>query len=310
MSLPAPFQLIKLRDTWTALVMQGPDSAKFMQGQLTCNTATLDEAQARFGAHCTPKGRMQANFYLSKIAADTFLFLLPSASAPALLKSLNKYIVFSKAKLRDGTDEFSLLGIYGEQAHSALSNLLPQLNNERLSSASNEQLTAICVEPNRFIIAVSRAAAENIKQQLRTNGAMAASSDAWLRADIQAGFGFVADNTIDEFIPQMLNMQLIDGVSFTKGCYTGQEIVARMQYRGTLKKAMYLIEGQGELPANNAEIHSGERLVGNTVCAVAADAGWVGLAVINHDAIADTLTLAGQPIRVATEQPYSVQTAE
>lgn len=310
MSLTAAFQLIELNSEWTSLVMQGPDSAKFMQGQLTCNTATLDETQARFGGHCTPKGRLQANFYLSKFAQDSFLFVLPQASSPALLKSLSKYIVFSKAKLRDAASEYQLFGLLGDGAFAALNGVLPALLNERLAAASNEQITVICVEPNRFIIAVKQADAEQLTSQWLDQGAHKASINAWQLADINAGFGFVAENTIDEFIPQMLNMQLIDGISFNKGCYTGQEIVARMQYRGTLKKAMYLVSGQGALPANNAEIHDSERLVGNTVSSVATDTGWLGLAVINHNAIAENLNLAGQPIRVAAEQPYSVAANE
>lgn len=310
MSLPAPFQLIDLNNAWTSLVMQGPDSAKFMQGQLTCNTATMTETAARFGGHCTPKGRMVANFYLAKQNADSFIFLLPQASAPLLLKSLSKYIVFSKAKVRDAAAEYQLLGAMGDSAHSALQALLPELSNQRLSSASNEQLSALCVEPNRFLLAISADQQASVTEQLRAAGAQDADLTTWQLADINAGFGFVADNTVEEFIPQMLNMQLIDGVSFTKGCYTGQEIVARMQYRGTLKKGMYVIEGSGELPANNAEIHAQERLVGNTVCAVATDAGWRGLAVINHDATTETLILGTQTIAVVTEQPYPLQAEE
>lgn len=306
----ASLQLIPLQDSWTALIMQGPDSAKFMQGQLTCNTATQTETQARFGGHCTPKGRLVANFYLTKTAADSFLFFVPQGCAAQLLKSLSKYIVFSKAKLRDAATEVTRFGVSGEQAFAALQQQLPELRNERLASASNETLYALCVEPNRFLVAVACEQADGWSQQLMAQGAITANSDAWLAADIQAGFGFVAAETIEEFIPQMLNMQLIDGVSFNKGCYTGQEIVARMQYRGTLKKAMYLVTGTGSAPAANSEIFQAERMVGNIVNSVTSAEGWQALAVINIDASEQDLTIDSQAIAVNSEQPYRLNSPE
>lgn len=303
--------LTPLDGHWAVLTITGSDSAKFMQGQLTCNLTTITLNQAAFGAHCTPKGRMIANFYLWQHAADAYRLLLPAATLPALQKNLGKYIVFSKAKLHDACDELSVLGVSGNGALAALQAQLPELRAERHASTSNEILSAVCVEAEsspRFLCTVARQHLATVTAKLAGMEEVITEPTLWAARDIDAGLGFVQQETIEAFIPQMLNMQLLDGISFNKGCYTGQEIVARMQYRGSLKKAMYRVQGHGAAPTANSDILLADnpQPVGNVVNAVACEDGYRALAVINHDAITQPLLIDEHSIQVL-DLPYAVQ---
>ncbi len=283
-----------LDGSYGVLSIQGIDSAKFLQGQLTCNVQEITAQQAKRGAHCSHKGRMIASFYLLQVSEQHYLFVLPQETLSALQKSLQKYIVFSKAKLSDVTSDYALRGISGENTAQKIVDIFGTAPTAALAQHSNENGVAICVDSNpaRFLCAIPSSA------QMQVDAALASSNktDAhyWNWLNINAGLGSVRAETIEEFIPQMLNLQVLDGISFTKGCYTGQEIVARMQYRGILKKAMYRISGAGTAPDPNTPIFQADntQAVGHIVCAENSNsAQWQALAVINHDAIEHTLTL-------------------
>jgi folate-binding protein YgfZ len=299
-----------LNDDLAVLAINGMDSAKFLQGQLTCNLQDITLQQSRLGAHCTHKGRMIASFRLLQTAEQNYLFLLPKETLAALQKSLSKYIVFSKAKLHDASSDYVLRGISGADARQRITEVFgaaPDAVNMQQNSANG---TAICINPStpRYLCVIPQAAA------VAVDGALSASAQTtdknfWNACNIRDGIGFVRTETIEEFIPQMLNLQALDGISFTKGCYTGQEIVARMQYRGILKKAMYRISGSGTAPLPNTAVfqENNTQAVGHIVNAENIDEkNWEALAVINHDAIEHALHLENTSGITVLTLPYTL----
>ena len=269
------------------LEIAGPDSAKFLQGQLTCNLQDISITTSRPGAHCTHKGRMVASFRLLQRDAHSYLFSLAAQTLPALQKSLGKYIVFSKAKLRDASDDYLQIGISGASAASVVRDYFELNDTQPHTQSINENGIAICVNasPARYLCIVPADKAEHILHRLSAN-AYLTDNHYWQWLDIRDGIGEVRAETIEEFIPQMLNLQQKDGISFTKGCYTGQEIVARMQYRGILKKSMYRIRGEGLAPAPNEPVLSPDKnqTIGHIVQSENVSAlNWEALAVIQHE---------------------------
>ncbi|WP_295797751.1 folate-binding protein [uncultured Microbulbifer sp.] len=301
-----------------AISISGPDSQKFLQGQLTCDLVNLPDAHLTLGAHCNPKGRMISAFHALKISQSEFVLLMPADLVPVALAALKKYAVFFKAELQDTSAEYHWFGLAGHDigarashllslSHGASTDLVPgQLipfdhNGHRaLAAMLSEHLVAIQVPDTQ---------AADLWQQLAGSPATACSYNRWPQQLIAAGLPQLHAGTSELFIPQMLNLHLLGAVSFKKGCYTGQEVVARMQYRGAAKRRMYRarIDG-GALPAPGAEIFSsaGGSSIGNAVQACTADNEIELLAVLTKAKVTDGETLQLQDGRVLEllELPY------
>lgn len=217
------------------LAVRGSDAAKFLQGQLTCNLNYLSDTQASLGARCTQKGRMQSSFRIL-LQGDGVLLAMATELLDPQLADLKKYAVFSKSKLTDESAAWARFGL--ANADAALSALGLALPVETDSVARNEASIAVRVSPGRAELWVPAEHADAVRSQLAAQ-LQQADLNAWLLGQIRAGIGQVMPQTRELFIPQMLNLQAVGGVSFKKGCYTGQEIVARMQYLGKLKRRLY-----------------------------------------------------------------------
>ncbi|SED25500.1 hypothetical protein SAMN05216205_4696 [Pseudomonas mohnii] len=220
------------------LAVRGADAGKFLQGQLTCNLNYLSDTQASLGARCTQKGRMQSSFRIL-LEGDGVLMAMASELLEPQLADLKKYAVFSKSKLTDESAAWVRFGI--DHGDAALGSLGLELPAETDRVVRSDGLIAIRVSPDRAELWVSADQAGAIKGKL---SALLAEGDLnqWLLGQIRAGIGQVMPGTRELFIPQMLNLQAVGGVSFKKGCYTGQEIVARMQYLGKLKRRLYRLQ--------------------------------------------------------------------
>ncbi|MHA6129193.1 CAF17-like 4Fe-4S cluster assembly/insertion protein YgfZ [Pseudomonas fluorescens group sp. PF-1] len=220
------------------LAVRGADAGKFLQGQLTCNLNYLSDTQASLGARCTQKGRMQSSFRIL-LEGDGVLLAMASELLEPQLADLKKYAVFSKSKLTDESAAWVRFGI--DHGDAALGSLGLELPAETDRVVRSDGLIAIRVSPDRAELWVSADQAGAIKGKL---SALLAEGDLnqWLLGQIRAGIGQVMPGTRELFIPQMLNLQAVGGVSFKKGCYTGQEIVARMQYLGKLKRRLYRLQ--------------------------------------------------------------------
>ncbi|KJH77678.1 MULTISPECIES: CAF17-like 4Fe-4S cluster assembly/insertion protein YgfZ [unclassified Pseudomonas] len=252
------------------LAVRGADASKFLQGQLTCNLNYLSDTQASLGARCTQKGRMQSSFRIL-LEGDGVLMAMASELLEPQLADLKKYAVFSKSKLTDESAAWVRFGLeHGDAALNAQGLDLPAVTD---SVARHGGLVAIRVSPDRAELWVAANQAAAVKQQL---AAVLAEGELnqWLLGQIRAGIGQVMAGTRELFIPQMLNLQAIGGVSFKKGCYTGQEIVARMQYLGKLKRRLYRLQLTGDaLPEPGAPLFSPSHASAIGEVVIAAQAG-------------------------------------
>lgn len=217
------------------LAVRGPDASKFLQGQVTCNLNYLSDSHSSLGARCTPKGRMQSSFRIVSVA-DGYLLAMASELLEAQLADLKKYAVFSKSKLSDESPDWLRIGLSG--GDDILHSLGLPLAAEADSVVHHNELLALRLSDGRAELWVPASQAAAVQTQLDSQLPQAPLND-WLLAQVRAGVGQVMGSTRELFIPQMINLQALGGVSFKKGCYTGQEIVARMQYLGKLKRRLY-----------------------------------------------------------------------
>ncbi|MDE1908242.1 MAG: folate-binding protein YgfZ [Pseudomonas sp.] len=252
------------------LAVRGADAAKFLQGQLTCNLNYLSDTQASLGARCTQKGRMQSSFRIL-LQGDGVLLAMATELLEPQLADLKKYAVFSKSKLTDESAAWARFGV--SDADQVLAGLGLQLPAETDSVVRSDDLIAIRVSPGRAELWAPAAQAQTLHSQLAAQ-LNEGELNQWLLGQIRAGIGQVMPQTRELFIPQMLNLQAVGGVSFKKGCYTGQEIVARMQYLGKLKRRLYRLSlNAGELPEPGTPLFSPNHnsAIGEVVLAARAD---------------------------------------
>ncbi|WKN23361.1 YgfZ/GcvT domain-containing protein [Azotobacter vinelandii] len=290
------------------LAVRGPDADKFLQGQVTCNLDYLKDGSSSLGARCTPKGRMVSSFRLLP-DRDGFLLAMASELIEPQQTELKKFAAFSKSQLIDESGawcRFGLLG--GDAALAALDLVLPQ---EAGRVVRNGELAAIRLESGRAELWAPAEQAEALHTRLAGH-LPEAPLESWLLAQIRAGIGQVYGATRELFIPQMINLQAVGGVSFKKGCYSGQEIVARMQYLGKLKRRLYRLALPGaEAPAPGTELFSPvhRTSVGEVVLAAPAENGVELLAVLQEDAVEDGRIALDTPDGVALhllDLPYEL----
>ncbi|WP_032606549.1 YgfZ/GcvT domain-containing protein [Pseudomonas syringae] len=290
------------------LAVRGVDASKFLQGQLTCNLGYLSESASSLGARCTQKGRMQSSFRIV-FEGDGCLLAMASELIEPQLLDLRKYAVFSKSKLTDESAAWVRFGL--QDADEALVSLGLDLPQETGAVARASELIAIRVSPARAELWVRAGQADDITSRLAAQLTEGPLND-WLLGQIRAGIGQVFGSTREEFIPQMINLQAVGGVSFKKGCYTGQEIVARMQYLGKLKRRLYRLTLQDEqIPEPGTALFSPVHAsaVGNVVLAAQSGQGIELLAVLQGDAAESGHIHLGSPQGAAlqmSELPYTL----
>ncbi|PZP26625.1 YgfZ/GcvT domain-containing protein [Pseudomonas kuykendallii] len=288
------------------IAVRGPDASTFLQGQLTCNLNYLNESHS-LGARCTPKGRMLSSFRILP-QGDGYLLAMAAELVQPQLEDLKKYAVFSKSKLFDESDAWSRFGLF--EGDSALGKLGFALAPDPGALQQKDGLLALRLENGR---AELWAPADQASTLLGKLVALlpTADVDAWKLTQIRAGVGQVFGETRETFIPQMINLQAVGGVSFKKGCYTGQEIVARMQYLGKLKRRLQRLAGDADLPAPGTELFSPvhSTSVGEVVLAAHSEDGIELLAVLQEDAVGDGrihLASSDGPTLRLLDLPYSL----
>ena len=263
------------------LQVSGPDTQKFLQGQCTCDLNRLESVEFLLGAHCTHKGRMNSSFVIAPLASGAMGLQVHSGIIDHALASLKKYIVFSKAEIAVA-DNMGSVYLTGPDAE----NILRELGLTAPSPGKfyqSDQITVLQHAQHQFEI-WSRE--ETLLGLCQSAPVLTAENYVDL-LNIRRGIGEVRAETIEEFIPQDLNFQLTGGVSFSKGCYTGQEIIARMHYKGKIKKHMYRgVADAGNPPAPATPIVDGaDKNVGKIVFAAHNENRQaVFLALVNDDA--------------------------
>ncbi|WP_445363738.1 YgfZ/GcvT domain-containing protein [Microbulbifer sp. ANSA003] len=294
-----------------AISITGPDSQKFLQGQLTCDLINLPDEHSTLGAHCNPKGRMISAFSALKLSQSEFIFRLPKDLAPIAQQALAKYAVFFKTELHDISDETHWLGLQGRDVAERTSKLLgfeqPSVGEVKLFDFEGERCIAQCITDLQLAILVPTSKVQQLWQKLSPE-CEATGYDCWQMRQIEAGIPQVDAATTEMFIPQMTNLHLLGGVSFKKGCYTGQEVIARMQFRGAAKRRLYRAScASGDLPESGMEIFGdGKQSIGNLVEACHSKEGIQLLAVLTIAKVAagETLHLKDGRTLDIEELPY------
>ena len=296
------------------LLTQGPDSSQFLQGQTTCDFKAVTDDHSRLGAFCNPKGRMISSFLAARQDDQNYLLRMRRDIIESTKAAFGKYIVFSKAEQTDISDQVIVLGLYGEKVKAALidtfgnapteKNQVCQQDNQLILQLDEEGLTFECW----LQIDNAEKYWTQLSQSLKPTG-----SNQWQRLTIQQGIGELGSDTIDEFIPQLLNFTLVGAVSFDKGCYTGQEVVARMHYKGKPKRGLYRIQLQGNDAKEGQELFSdGEQAIGTlvniaTISTNDQDTLYEALAVLAHSEKEKTLSRKNQDDRIGLlDLPYAI----
>ncbi|WP_165767368.1 YgfZ/GcvT domain-containing protein [Parendozoicomonas haliclonae] len=267
------------------LAFTGEENRKFLQGQLTCDVVALQNGEETLGACCTPKGRMVANFRM--VASDNDLIAVLPADQSAHLKAhLGKYAAFFRTvSITDVSDQWVRIGLSGPDSLNIISTLTDQPAPDAGHTPSWENGIIVPVSTQRFELWIKPDAASAVWQSLAEKAAVAPTTH-WQLEDIQNGIAWVTEASRDAWIPQHLNWQSLNGISFKKGCYTGQEIVARMKYLGKLKSHLFHFSAQtNDAPEiGTAVFNQDGKKTGDVVTAMSSGNGQVEiLAVIRKD---------------------------
>lgn len=226
------------------LKVTGKDASQFLQGQVTCNVNEITANKCSFGAYCNPKGRVITTFLILK-PHDDFLLILPEKLLETVADKLRKYILRADVKLIDGRDDYCLIGINLVSADASLG--FPERDLEVATSAYN--LLKLPSSRIRYLAVAEPEQAVKLWSSLTdVQSFQPGDSLLWQLFDIEDKIPWVDQETTEEFIPQMLNIDKLGGISLNKGCYTGQEIVARTHYLGKTKRELFLAEHDNEQP--------------------------------------------------------------
>lgn len=231
-----------------AIGARGDDAAKFLQGQLTNDVASLGTAKARLAGFCSAKGRLQASFIVASAAADEFTLVCAASVLPATLKRLSMFVLRAQCKLRDATAEAPLWGLIGDTA-SAQAGDLSAWGRRDTAGVVTIRLPDAGGLARCIVIGPSDA---------QVAAWPATSFDHWRWLEVQSGFPTIEVATVEQFVPQMLNFEIVGGVDFQKGCYPGQEVVARSHYRGTIKRRMFLFDVDAAASPGQEVFHSAD----------------------------------------------------
>ncbi len=211
----------------------GDDAAKFLQGQLTNDFVLLSVNESRLAAYCSPKGRMLASFIGFKKSNEEILLICNLDILPATLKRLSMFVMRAKLKLIDATGNFDFYGLVG--------NTVDLIETNKTNTTDTGQFDAPTFIPLRPVFRQRRALLLVPAGGTPPAGELI-SSESWQWIEVQSGIAHISTPIIDAFVPQMLNYESVEGVNFKKGCYPGQEVVARSQFRGTLKRRAYVVQ--------------------------------------------------------------------
>lgn len=235
------------------LQSRGEDSATFLHNLLSNDVKGLAAGTVQWTSFNTPKGRMLANPLLWH-ADDAHWLLMAADLLAGIHKKLSMYLLRSKVKLNSADDAFALLGVSGAQAGQCLQAAGLPVPAEPMQHIAQQGVQVLRVTAEQFIVIAPLAQAPDLFTTLRNAGAAPAGTDTWTLAMIRAGLPLVTAATQEAFVAQMLNYEVIGGINFKKGCYPGQEIVARTQYLGKPKRRMYRLRLQQDtmpLPGSN-----------------------------------------------------------
>ena len=294
------------------LRVDGPDSSTFLQGQTSCDWRGITSAQASRGSYCNIKGRVLSSF-IGVTPSETRCLLRMRADICASSRSLlQKYIVFSKAEICREPRRHYAIGVAGPRATQRLEHIFGDTPKGLLQSLTIDPDTIIVQldeEGERYECWLSNERATALWPKL-SHAVLVCDSTYWERDNILQGIADVSAATQDLFLPQQLNYQLTGAVNFKKGCYTGQEVIARIQYRGKLKRRLYPAKVNTVIAENEGSelfTEDHQQSIGNIVSLHRSNDQSVLLAVLTIDAIDKPIyTAEGKHVLTLLPSPYSL----
>lgn len=290
------------------LAVRGQDAKNFLQGQLTCNLNYISNNRSSLGARCNPKGRIQSTFRILP-EADGYLLAMHHSLVERQLSELKKFAVFSKSVLTDESARWTRFGL--TNASEALAALDISQDTQPNSIVRHNEFIVVRISDDLCELWVD---SQNAPCQRKRLSSLFPELDmnVWQLELIRCGIGHTTADNYEEFIPQMLNLPALDAVSFKKGCYSGQEIVARMQYLGKLKRRLYRFAVEGQpVPAAGTPLFSPLRnsAMGEVVTAAQTQSGIELLAVALEEAVQESevrLQAADGPLLTNLALPYAL----
>ena len=237
---------------------EGVDAETFLQGQLTNDIRLVNDNRAQISAYCNAKGRMYAIFLIVR-RGDTFYLQLPAPLAESTLKRLRMFVLRAKVKIETADPDLVRTGISGPDAETLIKTAFSTYPPQAFDCVTQEGVSVIRL-PGLFPRFEILAGVDQMKlfwNQAMSTNATACGPQSWSWLDIMAGLPSIQPGTVEEFVPQMANLELVNGVSFKKGCYPGQEIVARMHYLGRLKQRMVIVHlASGDCPVPGTAVYA------------------------------------------------------
>lgn len=255
------------------LLIQGPDAVKFLQGQCTQDVAQLPTSSAVHGAFCNAKGRAITNVWLVNIPdSDAIALLCHKSSAPLLFKHLSKYVAFFRGtKLSYQAEQYRAMGA---------------INDESEVSAAlsfNETQQFIVSWGDRLMLWQPTNSETDASSVLHQLNATPMSQQQWQLADIKENKLWLNAAQVERWIPQNFSLDALDGISFTKGCYTGQEVIARLHYKGQSKKRLFAFSCSAATEADLKQIYAQGKAIGDVIEQITIDGLRYGFAVLKAD---------------------------
>ena len=244
---------LRLTD-WGVIRAQGAEAESFLQGQLTHDVVGLRSGEARLAGYCSAKGRLLATFVVWRDEQGDFLLACSADLLASTLKRLSMFVLRAKCKLSDATAQLPLWGLAGAAAMAALGDGAPRRVWQQSSQTSQTSDKTTAAGDARVIrLPDARVVGQPVPRLLWAGtGAPPAlpplHESTWRWLEVMSGTARIVAATAEHFVPQMVNLELVGGVSFSKGCYPGQEVVARSQYRGTLKRRAYVLSAGADSP--------------------------------------------------------------
>ena len=232
-------------NSWDLISITGEDRANFLQGQLTCDVAALTAGEQTLAAHCNPQGKVWSVVRVIMLE-DRILLTQPASVSEGQLPELKKYAAFSKVNIQKET-EYQIFGLAGRKSAEYIATEVDTAATHETSRLL-ESGTVLIKQPSpslRYLAIMKNDIAEALLTDLKDKAKIYDDS-LWNAMNIAAGVGFIEAETSAQFIPQMLNLQVLNGICFTKGCYIGQETIARAKYRGSNKRAMFILTGHSK----------------------------------------------------------------
>ena len=259
---------------FSIIQVSGDDAEEFLENQLITHLPDLESAGWLLSAWCLPNGRILSNFILFENNHHYFL-ILPSMLKQKIIDRLKLYILRSNVSIDDASDDYALIGLAGEVSNDLLKQIYDGFTPVKKQAVNQSMILQMPDDTARWILLVHMDEVNQLMQQILL--AFQESDRAtWSLLDIKAGIPWVTTATSEEFIPQMLNLDTTGGLSYKKGCYPGQEIIARIHFRGEIKKRLYIGTGTSDVtpgPGDKLESIDDAKLIGDVIDAEPNPAG-------------------------------------